>query len=149
MNVTASWTKEVRDKMDWQEPVRPNGFEGRTVEDAAEAIDLEGELHARTMTFRPNEDELRGVEFSIDISEVKNFELVSVVEEQSRRRELRFQIVTSAPGCLAEIEKYVDTIGRGKGTLKVSYVQQEELPLDGPKATSEQRDATAAIPVEG
>lgn len=151
MNITASFTKEVRDKMDWQEPVRPDGFQGRTIDEAAEEIDLDGELHARTMTFSPNEAELKGVGFSADIAEVKNFILVTVSDEGSKRRELRFQIVSSAPGILAEIEAYVDRIGRGKGTLKISYVEQQELDLDpnAPRATSEQRDAAEEIPVEG
>jgi hypothetical protein len=158
MNVTASFTKEVRDKMDWQEPVRPNGFQGRTIDEAAEEIDLEGELHARNMTLTPNEAELKGVAFCIDIAEVKNFSLVTVAEKESRRRELRFQIVSSSPGILAEIEKYTDVIGRGKGTLKISYVEQQDLDLKTetpaaadptlPRATSEQRAAAEEIPVE-
>lgn len=149
INVTASLTKEVRDKMNWHEVEKPRNFEGRTVDEAADKIKLDGELHGRTMTLTPNEGELKKLAFSVDIAEVKSFELATVQEEASKRRELRFQIMSSAPGILAEVETYCDAIGQGKGTLKISYVEQGKLDLDpNVTASAEQRKAASEIPVQ-
>lgn len=135
--------------MDWQELERPKNFKGRALDEAATEMDLEGELHGRTMILTPNEKELKKLEFQIDIQQVKDFRLHTVSEESSKRKELRFQIITSVAGALGEIETYTDAIGQGKGSLRISYVQQSELDLSSEiKATEEQREATKEIAVQ-
>jgi hypothetical protein len=142
INVTASLTKEVRDKMDWQELEKPRGFKGRLIEEAASSVDLEGELHGKTMTLTPNDKEIVRRAFSIEIGQVHDFKLATVQEENSKRRELRFQIITVAKGALGKLEDYADAVGQAKGSLKISYVEQSALDLDtGVMATDEQRQA--------
>lgn len=143
INVSTGWTKEVRDKMDWNEPERPKNFKGRLVDEAASDISLDGELLGQTMTLTPNDAELRKSAFSIEIGKVSAFQLVTVKDENSRRKELRFQVMTTARGAAGAIEAFTDRVGQGKATLKISYVQQSEMDLaaaeDEPRATEEQR----------
>jgi len=147
VNVTSSWTKEVRDKMDWAEPDKPKGFTGRTVDEAASSIDLEGEIQARNLSLQPNDKELKKLGIEFEIAEAKNFQLVTITDGNQTRKELRFQIVTTAAGALGEIERYADSVGQGKGELKISYVKQGALDLvdmsDAPKQTEERKKATA------
>lgn len=143
INFTASLTKEVRDKMDWQELEKPKSFKGRLIEEAADSLDLDGELNGKTMTLTPNDRELAKASFSIEIGQVHSFQLVTVKDENSKRRELRFQVLTVVKGALKELEAYTDRVGQAKGALKISYVQQSELGLnDDVEATEEQRQAT-------
>lgn len=130
INFTASWTKEVREKMDWQEVDRPRGFKGRTIEEAAGAISLIGELNASTLQLRPNDKELHKAAIEFDIQQVVKFELVTVSDGDSTRRELRFQVITGAPGAIGTLEGYCDAVGQAKGELRISYVRQEKLDLE-------------------
>lgn len=143
INVTANLTKEVREKMDWREAPKM-ASNGRFLEDAATCIDLEGELHGRTMTLTPSNGELAKLAFSIDISEVKSFQLVIVRGENSVTRELRFQVLSVAQGALGAIETYTDAIGQDKGTLKVSYVKQQELDLGATGEAEEDAESVEA-----
>lgn len=142
INVSASLTKEVREKMEWLEPTKPKG-NGRTIDDAATSIDLEGELQGRTMTLKPNDKELQRHACEIEVSEVGKFCLVTVKENESTRKELRFQILTTQRGALGKIEKYTDAVGQAKAELRISHVKQEELPLGDVTASDQKRMATA------
>lgn len=129
INVRASLTKEVRDKMDWPEPARENDH--RTIEDAAKALKLEGEIAAANVILTPNEKELKRNAIDIHVESIKDFQLVAVKDGEARRRELRFQLIGVAPGILGVVEGYADTVGMGKAGMKVSCLTQDELPLKG------------------
>src|SRR6185436_4535903 len=90
LNFTSSLTKEVREKMEWAEATRPKG-NGRTLNEAPRKIDRVGEINARQMTMIPNDKEWAKHKFTLDISLVDSFQLVTVEGENSSRRELRFQ----------------------------------------------------------
>ena len=142
INCTANLTDKVRAVMGWGKPphLQKDGEE-RSIEDAAQQIDLDGELHATNLSFRPSNAELRGVQFDLDIHSVSHFQLVTVNDGESKsHRELRFQILTSATGAATKLETYTDVVGQGKGELRVSYTKQEDLPLH---AADEQREATS------
>lgn len=145
INITASLTKEVREKMDWLEIERPKNLKGRLLDEAAEGISLEGELHGKTMRLTPNEKELAKAGFEIEIGQVHAFTLATVQDGDSKRRELRFQVMTTAKGALGELEKYTDRVGQAKATLRISYVQQSEMELaagaEDVQPTEQQRQA--------
>lgn len=121
----ASLTKEVRDKMDWPEPVRENDH--RTIEEAARALKLDGELPGAVLTFTTNDKELKKYGFEIHAEGIKDFQLVAVKEGEGRRRELRFQILAVAGGTLGVVEAFSDKVGQAKCSLRVSYAEQAKL----------------------
>lgn len=126
INMSASWTKDMQKKMGWTETPKPEGFDNiRTIDEATQSRELEGDLHATTLTFKPNEAALaksHTVEIAID--QVHGFSLVIM---EGGRKELRFQVIAKAAGVLASLEDYCDNVGRAPAECRVSYTKQMAL----------------------
>jgi hypothetical protein len=117
MNFTASFSKPVREAMEWGEP--PAGFA---------SAKLNGDITASHMILTPDGKELGQHELQMDISGASSFEVHRVkVGEDSYENELRFQVVTSASGAAARLEAYLEVIGKGTAQLRVNYEQQQPL----------------------
>jgi hypothetical protein len=117
INFTASFSEPVREAMEWGEP--PAGFA---------SAKLDGDLTASHIILTPDGKELSQHELQMDISGASGFEVHRVkVGEDSHENELRFQVVTSAPGAAARLEAYLEVIGKGTAQLRVNYEQQQPL----------------------
>jgi hypothetical protein len=104
----------------------------------------DGDLHAVEATLTPVEDGLKKHKIGLSINQVHKFEIVRLELEgkkgKGHRLELRFNVkFTDTRGC-EKLEKYMQTIGEGKGQLSVTYTPQTELDLAG----DERRQATMA-----
>lgn len=122
VHLTGDWTGPVREDMDWSE--LPESF-GKA--------DLVGRLAASHMILTPAGRELKRQEVQFACEEVNGFIIVPLKDGEGdvTGRELRFSIRTRAAEACALLEAYCNTVGRGLAQLKVSYVKQENLPLDG------------------
>ena len=120
INFTAAFSEPVREAMEWGEP--PAGFA---------SAKLDGDYVANHFVLAPDGKELRPHEIQMDASGISAFEVHRVkVGEDSHENELRFQIVTSLAGAAAQIEAYLEAIGKGTAQLRVNYEQQSEMPLE-------------------
>lgn len=119
INFTAAFSEPVREVMEWGEP--PAGFA---------SAKLDGDLTANHFILTPDGKELRAHEIQMDASAISNFEVHRVkTGEDSHENELRFQVVTAVPGAAAQLEAYLETIGKAGAQLRVNYEQQEPLDL--------------------
>jgi hypothetical protein len=128
IHMTTDFSQPVMEEMDWEDP-------GSSVMSAK----LEGQLLATHLVLTPGDAKLRKEEVQFDISEVLDFNVASVKEGDSRGRELRFIVRSSAAGVAAIVEQYVRRVGDHQGALKVSYTKQEELPLGSKPSTGDYR----------
>lgn len=121
INFTAAFSEPVREAMEWGEP--PSGFA---------SAKLDGDLTANHFILTPDGKELLQHELQLNASGISGFEVHRVkVGEDSHENELRFQVVTSAPGAAARLEAYLEVIGKGTAQLRVNYEQQEPLEMGG------------------
>lgn len=118
INFTASFSKPVQEAMEWGEP--PAGFA---------SAKLDGNFVATNLILTPN-GELKSHEIQFDAKEISGFELHRVMNDESTSNELRFQVVTSASGAAAKLQKYISTIGKGEAQLRVNYEAQSELEME-------------------
>ncbi len=124
----ASWNQKVADAMNWSEV--PECMTGAT---------LEGDLSGETCELTPSQGELRKHAIELKINRVHSFQTVRLELEgkkgKGHRTELRFDVAFTDTSGARKLENYIQTLGdEGKGTLSVSYVVQEALPLQDPEA---------------
>ena len=123
INFTAAFSEPVREAMEWGEP--PAGFA---------SAKLDGDLNASHFVLTPDGKELKQHELQLDATAIGGFEVHRIqVGEDSHENELRFQIVTTVPGGCAQIEAYIEAIGKSTGQLRVNYEQQAEMDLGDDK----------------
>lgn len=136
IHMTSEFTTPVMEEMGWDDP-------GGSVTDAK----LSGELHATHLVLTPGDKQLRQSEIQFDIRDVGDFKMVSVEKDETKRRELRFVVRSSAADTAGLVDGYIRQIGEHQGVLRVSYTKQEELPLEtaeaGAKKASRSRTAAA------
>jgi hypothetical protein len=118
IHLTSEFSTNVMAEMDWTDP-------GVSVTEAK----LDGELHGTHLILTPGDKQLAMNEIQFDVRSAEDFKVVTVAEKESKRRELRFVVRTSAPGVAALVDNYIRRVGDHQGALKVSYVKQEQLPL--------------------
>lgn len=95
---------------------------------------LEGELHASSMILKPNEAGLVKHKLELDIQSVREFQAVRYEIEGKKgkgfRYEIHFKVKFACKDGCRDLERYMLTMGEGKGTLTISYVKQQELTGD-------------------
>lgn len=137
LHLTAELTKPVMEAMGWTEPP-----------DWIDSAKLAGTLSAQSLTLTPNQKQLKEREIQMEASEVSDFTVVRVTEDEADHIELRFIARVTQVGAIQWVEDYLRTVGQDPGALKVSYVsasagrmclrrcdKQEALPLEGEKDT--------------
>ncbi len=123
IHFTAEMSKPVLEAMEWE-----------PIPDCVESTKLTGELTARNLVLTPNQKELRQHEIQMECSEISDFQLFRVQGEdgESTRTELRFIARVVEPGAIARIENYMRLVGtsvKSGGALKITYTDQQSLPL--------------------
>lgn len=110
---------------------------GWTIGAGNTGVDLEGELHASSMILTPKESGLAKHKLELDIQSVSGFEAVRFEAEGKKgkgfRYEIHFKIKFASKDACRDLERYMLTMGEGKGTLQVSYVKQTEMELTDEK----------------
>jgi hypothetical protein len=131
---SAALTDKVRSALGWTGEI-PDYFTGGTPE---------ADLHAVEAELVPNEKQLHKHRVGLSIQQVHRFELVRLELEgkkgKGHRLELRFDVKFGDTRGCEKLEKYMQTIGEGKGSLTVTYTPQQDLDLAG----DERRQATMA-----
>ena len=120
LHLTAELTDPVAEAMSWD-----------AIPECIDSAKLEGALTSQKLTLTPNQKQLADDAIEMECSEVSEFQVVRVTENESTRTELRFTARVSQAGAIQWVENYLRTAGQDPGALKVSYVKQEELPLAG------------------
>jgi hypothetical protein len=124
IHFTSEMSKPVLEAMEWE-----------PIPDCFESTKLTGELTARSLILTPNQKELRQHEIQMECSDISDFQLFRIQGEdgESTRTELRFIARVSEPGAIARIENYMRLVGtstKSAGALKITYTDQQNLPLD-------------------
>lgn len=134
IHLTADFTEAIMEKMEWE-----------TVPDCVPKATLTGQITAHHMILTPSGKELLQHELQIAISEVRDFQLVRVKDEEGEPngQELRFVALSNQAGAAALIESYIENVQRGVGTLKVA-AQQQDLPFE--ETTAESPDDAEKAP---
>ncbi len=119
----ASWNQKVADAMKWVDP--PECLTGAS---------LEGDLAAELCELIPTESGMKKHALELKIQRVHDFKTVRLELEgkkgKGHRTELRFDVAFTDTAGAKKLEQYIQTMGDDcKGTLSVSYVVQEALPL--------------------
>jgi hypothetical protein len=117
--------------------------------DGATKVVLEGDLAASSAEITPENGALAKWTIAIQASAVGSFVAQRYESEGSRKKgyryELHFTLKFKDMTACRELESFITHIGDVKSTLVVSYTKAaEQLPLDGPTATDQQRLAAAA-----
>ena len=124
IHFTSEMSKPVLEAMEWE-----------PIPDCFESTKLTGELTARSLILTPNQKELRQHEIQMECSDISDFQLFRIQGEdgESTRTELRFIARVLEPGAIARIENYMRLVGtsmKSAGALKITYTDQQNLPLD-------------------
>jgi hypothetical protein len=117
--------------------------------DGATKVVLEGDLAASSAELTPTDGALSKWTIAIQAAGVGAFVAQRYESEGSRKKgyryELHFTLHFKDMTACRELESFITHIGDIKSTLVVSYTKAaEQLPLDGPEATEQQKLATAA-----
>lgn len=119
--------------------------------ESALSIKLDGDIAAIEITLTPKDKQVSKHEASIDVTNLSTFSVVRLETERSRgkghRHELRFSASFVAPDSCAILEAYMQRLGDMKGTLKVSYVKQQEL-IEAPAESDAQTEFETAAAVQ-
>lgn len=120
IHMTADFSDVVINEMEWEDP-------GHSATDSK----LEGELMGSNFILTPGDKSLSQYEIQFGIRSVEDFKMVRVADGESKRRELRFIVRSSAAGVAAMVDDYIRRVGDHQGALKVSYSREEQqaLPL--------------------
>ncbi len=117
-HMTAEFTQSACESMEWRDPG-----------DSVTSANLEGALMATHVILTPGDRALAAHELQFDCRLVDGFKLATLEENESKRRELRFIITSSAEGAGAKVENYIRRVGDHQGQLRISYTKQEQLDL--------------------
>lgn len=128
IHLTSKLTASVMKAMEWEE-----------VPNCLDSGKLDGLLTARNIVMRPAVEELWNNEIQLECSEVSDFQLFRVEgqEGKSKKTELRFTARTAEIGAAGKIEEYVRIVGKGGADLRVTYTEQQKLPLGEPEKAKE------------
>jgi hypothetical protein len=117
INFTATYSKPVRDELNWPE-----------LPESMPAADLDGNFTATEFTIIPNG--LDTSAFNLDAKELGHFSVHRVASDNDQEKteeELRFQIVTPDKHAASKLAKYLDVVGHGAAQLKVKYNAQSTI----------------------
>lgn len=114
IHVSADFTELVRTAMEWQE--LPDSFtEGK----------LSGEIAAHQISMKGSKG--LGLSFEMAVKSIADFKVVTIKEENSSHRELRFVIVTDEHGAYTTVGNFVETAGKATCQLTVHYSEQAQI----------------------
>jgi hypothetical protein len=120
IHMSADYSYQVRDKMDWEE-----------IPDSITDCKLKGALPATNFILTPADKQFARYELNFDISSVEDFQVASLKDDDGDvcGRQLRFVVRTSKDGVEAFCGQYIRRVGHHAGALKISYTVQEQLDL--------------------
>jgi hypothetical protein len=123
IHMSSEFSDVVRENMEWQDPG-----------DSVTSAKLTGELLAQNFILTPNDKKLENQELQIAISDVSDFNVVALKDDEGEvsGRQLRFIVRSPGDGVEALVGQYIRRVGRHEGQLKISYepqAKQEPLPL--------------------
>lgn len=140
LHCSADVTKPVQEAMEWEE-----------VPTSVSSAKLEGSLSAEKIVFTPTDKKLRDFETEMQCSRVEDFTLSRKTEGEKVVTRLRFICLVDTADAITYVAEWMKKVGDAPAALKVQYIEQSELDLQGSdkgaKATDEQRKAAMDIPV--
>lgn len=118
VHFSADFSDTVIAAMGWSD--LPDGYKD---------ADLKGELLGVEMHLKPNGAELKQYETKMPIKSVDTFKVVSLkqADDKPDERELRFKVNSNAKKAATWLAAYLQSIGKGKGQLRIAYSEQAAL----------------------
>ena len=140
LHLAADFSAPVQEAMEWH------------IGDGMSSAKLKGVLTASHLILTPNDKRLKDHELQLECSEVEDFQLVELKDNEGERAglELRFMARSVQPGACGLVEEYWTRIGHTDSQLKVAYipqpVQQKLIEINGaaPSAPSNEGGKRAA-----
>jgi hypothetical protein len=119
-------------------------MEWEAVPDNVSSAKLKGFLACEKIVITPTEKKLKDFEMELQCSRISKFEFSRTQEGEKPVTRLKFVCIVEQQGAIGYIENWMRSVGEAPAALAATYVEQEDLPLeggDGPQATEEQRKA--------
>lgn len=117
LNMTAAYSKPVREELNWAE-----------LPETSPDMGLDGDFTATEFTMIPNG--LDASAFNLDATSMESFSVhrvTSKTDKEKTEEELRFLIVTPDKHAAGKLAKYLDVVGVGLAQLKVKYNAQSAI----------------------
>lgn len=147
LKMSAKLTDKICEQMGWTQEYGEGRAASRVVGIAEflTGAKPEGKLDGNNLSLVPSDRELIKHGMDLDISTVKNFEVVRREQEGTRGKasvqEVHFTISVQGTGRLKKIEGYCEAVGIGKlaitSNATVSYEKQTELAMADPEAQAD------------
>ena len=115
IHMSAEFSEPVRKEMEWEDPG-----------DSIKSAKLNGQLMAQNFILTPGDKNLKQHELQIMISDVTDFQVVALNDDDGEPagRQLRFVVRSPGDGVEALVGQYIRRVGRHEGALKISYEPQ-------------------------
>jgi len=124
IHMSAAWSDQVRDKMEWD-----------AIPDSITECKLTGSLLATNFILTPGDKQLKQYELNFDISSVEDFQVKCEKDDEGEIKGRRLDFIVRTP---KEVEgflgNYIRRVGRHEGMLKIRYQVQEQLDLNETKS---------------
>lgn len=138
LHCSSDLSDKVCDAMEWQ-----------PVPDSVTGANLQGFLTAEKIVVTPTEKKLKDFELEMQCSRIDSFQLVRKKDGDNTITRLNFICMIEQVGAIQWIENWMRSVGEAPAAMKVTYIEQSELPLEGDegdvKATADQRAAAMEI----
>lgn len=114
----AEFTETILDAMEWEDPG-----------ESSKKTEMEGELSSGNLILTPDDEKLAKNETQFSFFHAKKFFIVTIEEDEVKRREVRFFVDTNAPEAATAVYAYMGIVGDHSANLKLSYSRQGDLEL--------------------
>lgn len=118
IHLTSEFTDHVLESMAWTDPG-----------ESSKKTRMAGELAEGTFILTPDSDMLNNQEIQFSFQSAAQFDIVTLEDEDSKRRELRFIVDSTAAEAADHIRGYMNMVKKSTGALKLNYAVQGDLGL--------------------
>ena len=120
LHFTTEFTQAILDQVGWDDPGESSKKTRMANPD---------NLPPGNAVLTPEADMLKKHEVSFSFTGAKDFDLVTVNDDDSSRREFRFTVETTDVDAAQKVRDFWAAMGEGPSYLKLTYSEQETLPV--------------------
>jgi hypothetical protein len=151
---TADFSTPVIEKMKWGQVADGTGeFTPINIDGVVSSCKLKGALLATSLILTPSQKEMKKHELDLDISWLGDFQAVVTKDREGEptNTELRFTFESNSDKAAAQLENYINHLGREKCQMKVAYAKQlilgeaEEEESDAQQTTNDGEDEPVEV----
>lgn len=151
---TADFSTPVIEKMKWGQVADGTGeFTPINIDGVVSSCKLKGALLATSLILTPSQKEMKKHELDLDISWLGDFQAVVTKDREGEptNTELRFTFESNSDKAAAQLENYINHLGREKCQMKVAYTKQlilgesQEGEVDAQQTTNDGEDEPVEV----